>query len=128
MAGGATLERNVATLHRAGADIVMSYAGMGASMIMNWLKPGRILMAAEGLDLFRVPVPSSLAGKTIAESEIRARSGCSVVGISTAQGMEVVPGPTAQFPDSADILMIGTADAEERFLELWSGREGPATA
>lgn len=123
----ATLERNVATLHRAGADIVMSYAGMGASIIMNRLKPGRILMVAEGLDLFRVSVPKALAGKTIVESEIRARSGCSVVGISTAQGMEVVPGPGAQLPDGADILLIGTADAEDRFLELWSRREEPAT-
>jgi voltage-gated potassium channel len=122
-----TLERNVATLHRAGADIVMSYAGMGASMIMNRLKPGRILMVAEGLDLFRVSVPKALAGKTIAESEIRARSDCSVVGISTPQGMEVVPGPAAQLPDGADILLIGTADAEDRFLELWPGREEPAT-
>jgi len=123
----ATLERNVATLHRAGADIVMSYAGMGASIIMNWLKPGRILMAAEGLDLFRVPVPTALAGKTIAESEIRMRSGCTVVGISTAHGMEMVPGPAAQLPESADILLIGTPDAEERFLELWVDREGSAT-
>ncbi len=123
----ATLERNVATLHRAGADIVMSYAGMGASIIMNWLKPGRILMVAEGLDLFRVPVPKALAGKTIMESEIRARSGCSVVGISSTNGMEVVPSPTAQLPDGADILLIGTPDAEERFLELWAGLERPAT-
>jgi Trk K+ transport system NAD-binding subunit len=121
----ATLERNVATLHRQGADIVMSYAGMGASMVMNWLKPGRILMVAEGLDLFRVPVPTALAGKTIAESEIRARSGCSVVGIGSANGMEMVPGPAAQLPGGADILLIGTADAEERFLKLWVDREGP---
>jgi Trk K+ transport system NAD-binding subunit len=118
-----TLERNVATLHRSGADTVMSYAGMGASIIMNRLKPGRILMVAEGLDLFRVSVPKALAGKTIMDSEIRARSGCSVVGISTAQGMEVVPGPGAQLPDGADILLIGTADGEDRFLELWSRRE-----
>ncbi len=123
----ATLERNVPTLHRGGADIVMSYAGMGASMIMNWLRPGRILMVAEGLDLFRVRVPPALAGKTIAESEVRAQTGCTVVGISTAQGMEVVPGPGAQLPDEADVLLIGTADAEERFLELWGGREQPAT-
>jgi len=123
----ATLERNVATLHRAGADIVMSYAGMGASVIMNWLKPGRILMVAEGLDMFRVPVPKALAGKTIGESEIRARSGCTVVGIGTANGMEVVPGPSAQLPDGADVLLIGTPDAEERFLELWAGREGSET-
>jgi Trk K+ transport system NAD-binding subunit len=123
----ATLERNVATLHRQGADIVMSYAGMGATIIMNWLKPGRILMVAEGLDLFRVSVPKALAGKMIAESEIRVQSGCTVVGISTAHGMELVPGPAAQLSDSADILLIGTADAEERFLELWANREGPAT-
>ena len=96
-------------------------------MIMNWLKPGRILMAAEGLDLFRVPVPKALAGKTIVESEIRARSGCSVVGISTTKGMEVVPGPSAQLPDGADVLLIGTPDAEERFLELWAGREETET-
>jgi Trk K+ transport system NAD-binding subunit len=123
----ATLERNVATLHRQGADIVMSYAGMGASLIMNWLKPGRILMVAEGLDLFRVPVPATLAGKTISESEIRARSGCTVVGIGTEKGMEMVPGPAAQLPGDGDILLIGTAEAEERFLELWVDRKGPAT-
>jgi K+/H+ antiporter YhaU regulatory subunit KhtT len=85
-------------------------------------------MVAEGLDLFRVSVPRALAGKTIAESEIRARSGCTVVGISTAHGMEVVPGPTAQLPDRADILLIGPAAAEELFLALWADREGPATA
>ena len=84
-------------------------------------------MVAEGLDLFRVRVPPALAGKTIVESEIRAQSGCTVVGISTAQGMEVVPGPAAQLPDGADILLIGTADAEQRFFERWGDREQPAT-
>jgi hypothetical protein len=49
-----------------------------------------------------------------------------VVGISTENGMEVVPGPTAQLPGGADMLLIGTADAEERFLELWVDRVGPA--
>jgi len=114
----ATHERNVATLHRAGADIVLSYASMGASSIINLLQRSKILMIAEGLDLFSVPVPADLAGKTIADCAIREKSGCSVVAIRTAQGMQIAPNPSQTLPADADIVMIGTADAEERFLEL----------
>ena len=42
----ATLERNVSTLHRAGADFVLSYASMGATMIFNVLRRTDILVIA----------------------------------------------------------------------------------
>ena len=48
----ATLERNVSTLHRAGADFVMSYASMGANAIYNVLEKGDVVMLAEGLHVF----------------------------------------------------------------------------
>ena len=67
----ARLERNVATLHRAGADFVLSYASMSASTIMNLLNCDSILMVTEGLDVFEVEVPESLVGKSIAEAKIR---------------------------------------------------------
>jgi Trk K+ transport system NAD-binding subunit len=118
----ATLEQNVPTLHRAGADVVMSYAGTGASTIMNWLQRHKIIMVAEGLDLFRVPVPSGLVNKTLIQSGIREDTGCTVVAVSTATGMEVAPEPTFVLLESADLLMIGTAEAEERFLKLWGDR------
>jgi voltage-gated potassium channel len=51
------LERNIETLHRAGADFVLSYASMGATTIYNLIKRGRVLTIAEGLDVFRLPVP-----------------------------------------------------------------------
>jgi len=117
----ATLERSVATLHRAGADIVMSYAGTGASTIMNTLQPHKILMVAEGLDLIRLPVPAELAGKRVSESGIREQTGCTIVGIGSEDAMETVPGPDAILPAGADILMIGTADSEETFLKRWGG-------
>ena len=44
----ANRERNVSTLHRAGADFVASYASMGANIISNLLKHSDILMLAEG--------------------------------------------------------------------------------
>jgi voltage-gated potassium channel len=69
-----TADRNVSNLHRAGADFVMSYASMGASAMVNLMKRSEVLMLAEGLDLFKVKVPPSLAGKTVAEAGIRERS------------------------------------------------------
>ena len=50
---------------------------------MNLLRRTKILMVTEGLDVFRVKVPASLAGKRIVESAIRERTGCNVVAIST---------------------------------------------
>ncbi len=119
----ATQERNVATLHRAGADIVMSYASMGASTMVNLLKRSKILMVAEGLDLFRVKVPTPLAGLSIAESSIRERTGCSVVALGRGKGMQLVPGPDEVLAPGAEILLIGSLEAEERFLELYPNQD-----
>lgn len=117
----ATHERSVAMLHRAGADSVLSYGSMGASAVMNFLQRGNVLMVAEGLYLFEVPVPAELAGRTIAESSIRQRTECSVVAIRTEGGFEVVPDAGATLPSVGDVVLIGTAEAEERFLDTYAG-------
>jgi Trk K+ transport system NAD-binding subunit len=116
----ATHERNVATMHRAGADSVLSYASLGTSAVMNLLRRSTLLMVAEGLYLFRVRVPGMLAGQTIAETSIRQETGCSVVAIRTERGMEVVPNPSETLSPDADIVLIGTAEAEEHFLKLYA--------
>ncbi len=115
----ATRERNVTPLHRAGADGVLSYASVGASAVMNFLERSKILMVAEGLDLFEVPVPAALAGGTIAASKIRERTGCSVVAIRAESGFEVVPSAAAALPAGAEMVLIGTAEAEESYLEAY---------
>ncbi len=114
-----THERNMATLHRAGADIVLSYASIGASAVMNLLQSSKILMVAEGLDLFKVRVPAELSGRMIAESSIRERTGCSVVALGTERGMELVSNPATILPTGADIVLIGNIEAEKRFLALY---------
>ncbi len=122
----ATNERNVATLHRAGADSVLSYASMGASTVINLLKRNRILTVAEGLDLFSLAVPEALAGRTIAESSIREDTGCSVVAIRTGGATQVVPGPDERLPADGEIVLIGTAEAEKIFLGRHGKGETPA--
>ncbi len=115
----ATLERNVATLHRAGADFVMSYASMGANTIFNLLDRSDILMVAEGLDVFKVKLPTSLAGKTLADSGIRQKTGCSVVAIVGEKRMQFNLDPHLPLPEKSDIILIGSVKAENRFLELY---------
>ncbi len=115
----ATLERNVTTLHRVGADFVMSYASMGANTIFNLLDRSDILMIAEGLDVFKIKLPLSLTGKTLANSGIRAKTGCNVVAIFGENGMQFNLDPNSPLPAEAEIILIGSAAAESRFLDIY---------
>ena len=115
-----THERNVPTLHRAGTDFVMSYASMGASTILNLLQDTDIMMIAEGLNVFRVKMPHELEGKTIAESQIRERTGCSVVAINVDSEMQINPAPNQSLPVGGEITLIGASDAEQKFLDAFA--------
>lgn len=110
------LERNVPALHRAGSDFVLSYATMGASGMLNVLKRSDSVMLAEGLHFFRVPVPETLAGKTLVGSDVRQECGCSIVAINSRGTTQVNPDPHVEIPADAELILAGTAEAEEQFL------------
>lgn len=114
-----TSERSIGTLHRAGADNVLSYASMGTNVILNNLKHDRILMVAEGLDVFRVSVPKVLAGKTVGECGVREATGCSIVAMGTKGDMKIVPGPEQSLQEGHDLLLIGTIESQRGFFGLY---------
>lgn len=116
----ANLERNISKLHTAGADLVMSYASMAANTILNLLKPDKLLMLAEGLNIFRVAVPASYVDKSLAESQIRSQTGCNVIAICNREGSCINPGPSDRFSESDELILIGSAEAESRFFKLYS--------
>ena len=115
----ANLDGNISKLHRAGADLVMSHASMGANTILNLLKPDKILMFAEGLNIFRAPVHSSLAGKSLAESQIRKQTGCSVIAIGKNNKMDINPEPSTLLKENDEMVLIGTSDAEKRLMDIY---------
>jgi Trk K+ transport system NAD-binding subunit len=115
-----SLERNVAPLHRAGSDFVMSYASMGANALFNLLQRSDLLMIAEGLDVFKVPVPAQLAGKTLAEADLRHKTGCSVIGIDSHEKTMTNPSPDSVLPGEGEIVLIGTPAGETEFLKLFT--------
>jgi Trk K+ transport system NAD-binding subunit len=110
------LERNIPALHRAGADFVMSYASMGANAAFNLLERDQTLMVAEGLDVFKLKMPASLAGKTIAESGIRRKTGCTIIALDANGTKEVNPDPSQTLPADAEMILIGSVEDESRFL------------
>jgi len=119
----ATLDRNVSTLHRAGADFVLSYASMGANAVYNLLDQEDIIMLAEGLNLFRHPTPASLVGRPLAQSGVREETGCSVVAVTRGGKMLVNPPPDLPLPGEPgeEMILIGTTEGERRFLSRYGG-------
>ena len=115
----ATLERNVSTLHRAGADFVMSYATTGATTVYNLLQRIDILLLAEGLHIFRVDTPLELAGQQLGESGIRGQTGCTVVAVGEADHFSCNPGREAVLKPRSELVLIGDAAAESRFLKRY---------
>ena len=116
----ATSERNISKLHQAGADLVMSYASMGANTIINHLKGDNVLMVAEGLDIFKEKMPGSLVGRTLAESGIRDKSGCSVIAIDAQGKTNINPVPETVLNEEDELILIGTTEAEAKFLSSFT--------
>jgi voltage-gated potassium channel len=115
----ANLDGNISKLHRAGADLVMSHTSMGANTILNLLKPDKVLMFAEGLNIFRIPVHASLAGQSLAESQIRKQTGCSVIAIGKKNKMDINPAPSTLLKEDDEMVLIGTSDAEKRLMDIY---------
>ena len=113
----ANLDINIAKLHKAGADLVMSHASMGANIIINLLKPDEVLMFEEGLNIFRAAINAPLAGKSLAENDIRKQTGCSVIAISTKGKLNINPDPLMPLSKNDEMILIGTAEAEKSFFE-----------
>ena len=115
----ANLDGNISKLHSAGADLVMSHASMGANTIINLLKPNKILMVAEGLNIFSVPVHDSLVGKSLADSQIRKKTSCSVIAINKNNKLDINPDPSILLEKQFEMVMIGTSESEKTLMDLY---------
>lgn len=115
----ANYEKNVNTLHRAGADFVMSYASMGASTIFNILEGQDVMMLAEGLNIFNHKVSSTLAGKNLIQTNIRKKTGCTVIAIRENGEMTINPDPEMKMNTDQELILIGESEGEKMFNELY---------
>ncbi|NLY40446.1 MAG: potassium channel protein [Desulfovibrionales bacterium] len=117
----ASLDRNINTMHRAGANLVMSFASLCATTILNLLKPEKILMLSEGLNIFRAQPAKAIVGKALRDQDIRSATGCSIVAIKRSETMLINPDPDTVVSTEDELILIGTAEAEKKFAERYPG-------
>lgn len=121
-----TLERNVQTLHRAGANLVLSSASMGANTIFNMIRESDNLLLAEGVFIFPSPVPKKMAGRRLADCAVRTETGCTIIAVEHDGHRTVNPEPDLVLPKDGQLLLIGTLEAEEKFLKEFEPELAPA--
>ncbi len=115
----ATEERTVSKLFRAGADFVGSSASMGASAIMDILKPSESSFFSEALNVFMVQIPESFIDKTLSDTGMREKTDCSLLGIKNSGKFVTNPGPDTSFSDNDELILAGSLKAEEKFRQKY---------
>lgn len=115
----ANADKNISTLTRAGADIIMSFSSLATNAVFNYIQENKILMIAEGLDLFTSAVPKSMIGMKLYETNIRKDTGCNVVGIKHGSEMKVNPRPDAVLKANSSLLIIGSKESEAKFFKKY---------
>jgi Trk K+ transport system NAD-binding subunit len=116
----ADAERNISTLHRAGAAFSMSYSSLGANTIFNYMENADTVMLAEGLDIFRVKTPRGLVGSGLAQSNIRKLTGCTVVALKDDRGVTINPDPRIPLKPEDELILIGSAEAGRQFIKRFA--------
>jgi K+/H+ antiporter YhaU regulatory subunit KhtT len=76
-------------------------------------------MLGEGVRLFEVPVPSSLAGQPLSQTGIGSRTGLSVVAMEDQRTLTTQLTGETPLPKSGTLVMLGNADQRQRFAEAF---------
>ena len=110
-------ESSLEAIHRAGADFALSHASLAAKSVLSVLRASELVVLGEGADLFVEAMPNRIAGKTLAESEIGARTGLSVIAVR-GHG-ELVTNPPGDFEllEGSELVMLGTVTQHQDFVK-----------
>jgi Trk K+ transport system NAD-binding subunit len=115
----ASLDRNIKTLHRAGADLVMSFSSLVTTTIINLLERQQMLMLTEGLNVFQLGLNPKMVHKALQDLRIRETTGCSVVAVKRKGDMIVNPDPSIVLERGDELVLIGSAEAERKYTKTY---------
>jgi voltage-gated potassium channel len=110
-----THERNLEAIHRAGADFVLSYASIGVETIFSALYGRESVVLGEGVDLFQVPLPAVLHGRTLSESGIGARTGLNVIAVQKDGMLVTNPPASLRLEPQSELVMLGSPQQRKAF-------------
>lgn len=111
--------RNVDIMQKAGADFVLSYSTLGSEAVLSISKGQELTVLGEGFTLFIIPIPKSLEGKSLAESDIGAKTGLSVIAIKENSEVVTLISASTILPHGAEIVMLGNIEMKHKFNKIY---------
>ncbi|MDJ0850019.1 MAG: NAD-binding protein [Myxococcota bacterium] len=114
-----THERNLEAIHRAGAEFVLSYGTLGVTSLLSLVHGRELVLVGEGVDLFVEPVPARLAGRTLGETDLGARTGLNVIAVQKPDGPAVNPVGETGLEDGQELVMLGTPEQLAEFRKTF---------
>jgi voltage-gated potassium channel len=112
-------EENVPSIQRAGADFVLSYASLGVQTVMSIINNRELILLGEDLDLFYIPLPESMAGKSLAQAEVGKRTGLNVIAVQSNGKLITNIPPHQSIEKGANLVAIGSSEQREAFAQLF---------
>lgn len=80
----------------------------------------RLLLEEFGLEWLKLEEDSPLVGATLQSSEIRARTGASVIAVLRPERSLASPAPDTEFRDGDTLVVMGQRDQVESFLKAFT--------
>ena len=109
---------NVWKLYNAGADFVLSMATITGEMLAGQLLEHRqILTPTADFEFVRTSAPA-LVGSTLAEADIRARTGCTIIAVEREGRLLTELGPDFEIEDDDVLIASGSHASTEQLVEL----------
>lgn len=116
---------NVKKLYSAGADYVQSLATVSGRMLASSIFEDETSLAADKqINLVQVPA-GKLSGSTLAKSNVRAETGCTVLAvIRDGKKISTIEPSTFRFGDEDYIIVAGTDESIRKFEETFGNQNG----
>ncbi|WP_313694323.1 potassium channel family protein [Halorarum halobium] len=109
-------DESVPKLYRAGAGYVLALSTVSGRMLASHLLDEDVLRPESQIELVRVTAPK-LRGQSLADADVRARTGCTVVAIERDGRVVGDVGPDTVVRMDDTVVVTGTDEAVARFGE-----------
>ncbi|ACV47097.1 MULTISPECIES: potassium channel family protein [Halomicrobium] len=110
---------NVQKMYRAGADYVLSLATISGRMLASTiLADEQVISMDEQVEIVRTAA-DKLAGQTLGQARVRARTGCTVVAVERNGDVITDVGPDVHVAEGDDLVVAGTDDSVDRFRAIF---------
>ncbi len=114
----ARTSESVGKTYRAGADYVLSVEAVSGRSVASEILEKDILSVGTNIEVVRTTVPG-LVGKTLGDSDVRERTGCTVVAVERDGGLITDLTPGFRIRDGDEFIVAGTDEGTNEFVDVF---------